>query len=113
MQNVVLLGCGWLGLELATMLVSEGYSVRGSARSEHGMQRMQDAGVSGFVYEIGQALPPGLLTQADVVICAFPLSKSLTNHELEAFAQALHSSVSHHTQLIFTSSTSVYADLLR
>lgn len=110
MQNVALLGCGWLGLELATVLVSEGYSVRGSARSERSMQRMQDAGISGFVYEIGQALPLGLVTQADAVICAFPLPKSLTNSELEAFAQALRNSVSPHTQLIFTSSTSVYAD---
>lgn len=110
MQNVSILGCGWLGLELAKTIALEGYSVMGSSRSTQGIQHLLDVGIPAYVYEIGQQLPPELLAQTDAVIMAFPLPKTLTLSDFERFSQQLYNTVPERCRVIFTSSTSVYTN---
>jgi Trk K+ transport system NAD-binding subunit len=47
--RVLIVGCGCRGLALAGELMEAGHIVRGTSRSEHGIARIQEAGVQGVV----------------------------------------------------------------
>lgn len=47
-QNISILGCGWLGLELARELVQWGYFVKGSTRSLQKLQIIQQIGAKPY-----------------------------------------------------------------
>jgi Trk K+ transport system NAD-binding subunit len=47
--RILIVGCGCRGLALAGELIGGGHIVRGTSRSEHGVARIQEAGVEGVL----------------------------------------------------------------
>jgi hypothetical protein len=47
--RILIVGCGCRGLKLAGELIAGGHIVRGTSRSEHGVARIQEAGVEGVL----------------------------------------------------------------
>ena len=51
-KKIAILGCGWLGLPLATSLLSKGYEVKGSTTSESKLDVLKNAGISTFQIQL-------------------------------------------------------------
>ena len=51
-KKIAILGCGWLGLPLATSLLSKGYEVKGSTTSESKLDVLKNAGISPFQIQL-------------------------------------------------------------
>jgi len=102
--NISVLGCGWLGLPLATYLVDQGFTVKGSIRATEKKQLLQSKKIIPFLVDIDQ----GELIEADflvanVLIIAIPSKNSVGFQKL--ISQVEKSSIK---KVIFISSTSVY-----
>jgi nucleoside-diphosphate-sugar epimerase len=49
MKQISILGCGWLGLPLAKVLISNGFSVKGSTTSESKLSELKSLGINPFL----------------------------------------------------------------
>lgn len=49
MTQISILGCGWLGLNLAKKLIEKGHSVNGSTTSENKLSILENAGIKPFI----------------------------------------------------------------
>ncbi|CAM1367034.1 dTDP-glucose 4,6-dehydratase [Tenacibaculum litoreum] len=106
MKNVSILGCGWLGKELAVNFIEKGYEVKGSTTSEKKLQELQLAHISPFLVDISARKIQLEFLDADVLIIA------ITSKEVENFKWLIASiEKSNITKIIFISSTSVYPSL--
>ena len=53
-QEIIILGCGWLGMALAFEFINKGYNVKGSATSNNNFDKLKSKGVIPFIIEIKQ-----------------------------------------------------------
>ena len=103
-QKISILGCGWLGLALATDLVDKGYEVYGSTTSKNRIKELAQNGINPFVIDISSIdsdIQNFLIT--DVLIISITSksiddTKTLINYIEESKIK----------KVIFISSTSVY-----
>jgi nucleoside-diphosphate-sugar epimerase len=122
MKNKIgsILGCGWLGLPLATRLVSEGFEVAGSKTSSSDFENLRFFGINPFVIELTEEKSVGNFKQflkdaSFLVIDIPPKLRNVSNEETNSFVTKIknclpfieNSSVS---RVVFISSTSVYGD---
>jgi len=109
MKNILIVGCGYTGIPLASRLQEAGYRVTGTARSEHRIDAMHDIGigvVSGGLDEertlkLLRALEPAL------VVYFVPPQKSGPD-PLAGVLETFRSSALE--AFIYASATSVYGD---
>ncbi|MBU7570647.1 MAG: SDR family NAD(P)-dependent oxidoreductase, partial [Flavobacterium sp.] len=52
MQQISILGCGWLGLPLAKALLEKGFSVNGSTTSENKLNTLENSGIKPFLIAV-------------------------------------------------------------
>ncbi len=118
MKNTVsILGCGWLGLALGQLLLSRGYKVFGSTRTDAGLQRLNELGIEGFKLDLTPELTgqdPGRFFQCDTLVVSLPpnICDGLTaffDAQIQSLLEALNRSPVQQT--LFISSTSVYPAL--
>lgn len=103
MKKVAVIGCGWLGFPLALELKSKGYEVAGYARRPE-VQALLDAN------QIAVLPLPTSLDKIEVAISTLPPPKSELDEMIHIqIAQAAHEHQI--SQLIYTSSISVYPDI--
>ena len=62
MNNIGILGCGWLGLSLAINLKNKQYSVCGSRTSSKGVIEVEKKGIKGFKVILNDNKSEGLKT---------------------------------------------------
>ena len=48
-KTVSILGCGWLGLPLAKLLIAKGFNVKGSTTSEHKLHTLAQYGIASIL----------------------------------------------------------------
>ncbi|RYE24983.1 MAG: SDR family NAD(P)-dependent oxidoreductase, partial [Sphingobacteriaceae bacterium] len=48
-KKISILGCGWLGLPLAKLLVAKGWQVKGSTTTFEKLNLLQEAGIEPFL----------------------------------------------------------------
>lgn len=115
--QVSILGCGWLGLPLGQALAGAGYRVRGSSPSPENLSKLEAAGVAPYRLELTPTLAgdPADFFDCQVLIITLPPKRRsddvLTRYPAEVEQVLQHAPKSCH--IIFTSSTSVYANLNR
>jgi nucleoside-diphosphate-sugar epimerase len=103
MKKVAVIGCGWLGLPLALELKSKGYEVFGYARREEIQEILE-------THQISVLDSPGQLLNIDVAISTLTPPKSEEDQTLHL--QIAQAAREHQlSQLIYTSSISVYPDI--
>lgn len=118
--DISVMGCGWLGLPLAELLIRTGLRVNGSTTSEQKLDILLQSGINPFLInlsdpELKQKTLENFL-QADVLVLNIP--PKLRSDGGESYLQQmavlrkalLQSPVS---RVLFVSSTSVYLDLNR
>ncbi len=102
-QKISILGCGWLGLPLATHLLDKKYTVKGSTTSDDKKDHLRSNYIEPFLIDIDSLKIDLEFLNADVLIIA------ITSKNNESF-QNLVSVIEKSTikKVIFISSTSVY-----
>jgi len=117
MPEISILGCGWLGLPLAKVLIEKGFSVKGSTTSESKLSILENAEIKPFLISVGtQEISGdlnGFLENSEILIIDIP--PKLKNDPSENFALKIQKLIgkieeSSIKKVVFISSTSVYND---
>ena len=115
MENIAILGCGWLGMPLAAEMSRIGYSVTGSTTSIEKFPKIKSIGVIPFIIELGQSTVlgdiNGFLANANTLIINVPPKRKTDSeftHKLNALIPFIEKSTVE--KVLFVSSTSVYGD---
>lgn len=116
-MRVAILGCGYLGLETGRQLNAAGYDVLGVRRSETGLARIRESGLTAVAADLTD--PGSLADIPDVsalVVSPTPDARS-PDAARETYITGLESVIGHFggretapDRLIYTSSTGVYGD---
>lgn len=116
-MKISILGCGWLGKELAKKLIEENHAVRGSVTSLEKMHELRSAGIIPYqikLYKKGvQGDIRSFLSGCEVLIVSIP--PGLRSDPKTDFIGKVRNLISHiektpPKKIIYTSSTSVYPD---
>jgi len=124
MQQISILGCGWLGLPLGKSLLKKGYLISGSTTSENKIPMLHNAGITPFLICLSEDKLEGemdsFLKNSEILIIDIPpklrgnaldtspaLSKTFVKKIQNLIPFIENSSLK---KVLFVSSTSVYAD---
>jgi nucleoside-diphosphate-sugar epimerase len=117
MKKICILGCGWLGLPLAKVLLEKGYLINGSTTTIEKIPTLKDAGIHPFHIELHEESIDGdfhsFLHNSELLVIDIP--PKLRGNSTENFVKKIHNLIpfiekSTVTKVLFVSSTSVYAD---
>ncbi|GAA4303464.1 NAD(P)-binding domain-containing protein [Aestuariibaculum suncheonense] len=104
-QSISILGCGWLGLALASDLTAKGYEVYGSTTSVSKIEHLEEKGIKSFLIDISK---PDLDIIRDF-LSSKVLVIAITSKSIDDIKNLIkHIEVSEVQNVIFISSTSVY-----
>lgn len=116
-RNISILGCGWLGFPLAKLLVSKGYTVKGSTTTNNKIKSFTEAKIVPYLVQFNNEIPPKNLSeflQTEVLVIAIPPGRKNQdkNNNFKNMATLVSRALpdSPIKQLVFVSSTSVYGD---
>lgn len=116
-ERVVILGCGYIGIELGRQLTDAGYDVVGVRRSESGCQSIADAGFEPYQADLTDADDRAGLPAADWLVFAASSGGRNAEAAREIYVDALQAVIDSYGQrestpdrLVYTSSTGVYGD---
>ncbi len=114
-MKISILGCGWLGLPLATFLVTRGYTVKGSTTSESKLKIIADKGVQPFLIDLKWIIHQEKSIETiqdffdtDLLYINIPPSQNLEDYTKGIDFLAKQCERYGIQQVIFVSSTSVY-----
>lgn len=117
MTKISILGCGWLGFPLAKALTEHGFSVNGSTTSTEKIERLENAGITPYLIEIGENGINGnvdeFLKESSILIINIP--PKLRGNSTENFVSKIKNILpiienSGIKKVLFVSSTSVFSD---
>lgn len=117
MQQISILGCGWLGLPLAKALLKNDFAVNGSTTSVDKIALLKNSGINPFLISLkaeeAQGNIIGFLQDSKVLIIDIP--PKLRGIEKESFIAKIENLIpfiekSSVENVLFISSTSVYSD---
>jgi nucleoside-diphosphate-sugar epimerase len=102
-QKISILGCGWLGLPLATYLLDKKYIVKGSTTSSDKIAHLRSNNIEPFLIDIDSLHIDSEFFNSDILIIA------ITSKNVESFQKVVSEiEKSSIKKVIFISSTSVY-----
>ncbi len=118
-KSISILGCGWLGLELANSFIIDGWHVKGSTTSVEKISQLENYGVEAYLVQFSTNNNPELneFLDSDVLIIAIPPGRKSPDGQksyqnmLKILTDRLPASKI--SKVILVSSTSVYGDLNR
>lgn len=113
-KRISILGCGWLGLALAELLIKKGYSVKGSVTEQAHVKELQNRGIDAFKIAFMPTLNADAdlsFFECDVLISCIPPKRQADiaiyyRNQINALIEAVN--VGGVTNIIYISSTSVY-----
>lgn len=117
MNNISILGCGWLGFPLAKALLETGFELNGSTTSIDKVSKLEKAGINPFIIALETDAVHGpienFLRDSSILIIDIPPKLRGTNKEnfvskIEALIPFIEKSTVEN--VLFISSTSVYGD---
>jgi nucleoside-diphosphate-sugar epimerase len=117
MTKISILGCGWLGLPLAKVLIENGFSIKGSTTSLEKVAILRESLIGPFVISLSATDIEGnvssFLENSEVLLIDIP--PKLRGNNKENFVGKIYTLIpfiekSSIKKVIFVSSTSVYAD---
>jgi len=114
-MQISVLGCGWLGLPLAKMLIAQGYAVKGSTTSPDKVSVLTGAGITPYIIDLNsphaESVTP-FLQGSDILIINIPPGRKTATVPYPEKMQFLlpHIIRANIKKVLFVSSTSVYAD---
>ncbi len=113
-MKISILGCGWVGLALSRALSARGHTLRGSSTRAEKLSELADAGIVPYRLELTPTLTgdPGDFFDADALVVTLPPKRRSEDVRTRYPAQIgeLLRYTPKGTRVLFTGSTSVYAD---
>ncbi len=117
MARTVVLGCGYVGLELGRRLAADGDEVVGVRRSDEGLDAVREAGLDPVRADVTDANSLTAVPDADRVVFAASSGGRDAAAAREVYVEGLRTAVdefaareSPPNRLVYTSSTGVYGD---
>mgnify|MGYP006271898923 CR=1 FL=1 len=117
MAHAVVLGCGYVGLELGRQLVDEGHDVTGVRRSDDGLAAVESAGLTPARADVTDPDSLAALPDADWVVFAASSGGRGADAARRVYVEGLRNAVDEYgsrasppDRLVYTSSTGVYGD---
>jgi nucleoside-diphosphate-sugar epimerase len=112
-MNVLLVGCGWLGREVAARLVARGDRVTGVTRTEASAQSLREVGIDATAIDLAAAGAVGRLgARPDAIVAMQSASgrdeTAYTRAYLDATQTILESGAAEGVPLVYVSSTGVF-----
>lgn len=116
-KNISIIGCGWLGLPLAKVLIDEGYTIKGSTTSIDKLDALKALGIDAFYVELTAEGVQGdietCLSNSEILVINMP--PGLRKYPESNFVKRIrylinHIEISTIKKVLFVSSTSVYSD---
>ena len=114
-NKIGIIGCGWLGLPLAKLLLKKKYSIKGSTTSKEKLQILQNHKINPYLIEIKENEIKGdvdsFMLGLDILIINIPPKmKSNPNSKYSKKVESLNSFIKSKSinKILFISSTSVY-----
>jgi len=108
--KISIIGCGWLGAELALKLKRTDAYVVGTTTSESKKDDLENQGIEMHLYDhMKNDQFTFDLSDMDVVIYSIPPSREEPNSYLNSI-KCMYDSIGHNTKVIFLSSIGVYPD---
>ncbi len=114
MKTISILGCGWLGLPLASFLISKGYKVKGSTRTQSELEVLRTDGIAAYLVDLDPQVRGPYVDEffnSDILIINFPPARRddiVEYHQKQITSLITH--VDNVEKVLFVSSTSVYPD---
>jgi nucleoside-diphosphate-sugar epimerase len=115
--RVAVLGCGYVGLELARQLVDRGREVVGVRRSPDGLARVREAGAEPVGADVTDAGSLAAVPDVDAVVFAASSGGRDADAAREVYVDGLRTAIDHFCsrpdppeRVVYTSSTGVYGD---
>lgn len=116
-EHVVILGCGYIGIELGRQLTAAGHEVVGVRRSEEGCAAIEDAGFAAHQADLTEPDDRAGLPDADWLVFAASSGGRNAEAAREIYVDALDGIIEEYGErastpdrLVYTSSTGVYGD---
>ena len=116
-MRVVILGCGYIGIELGRQLTAAGHEVIGVRRSDSGCQAIEDAGFRSHQADLTESDDVADLPDADWVVFAASSGGRGADAAREIYVDALGDAIESYgrresppDRVVYTSSTGVYGD---
>ncbi|MBC7914030.1 MAG: SDR family NAD(P)-dependent oxidoreductase [Pyrinomonadaceae bacterium] len=115
-SRISILGCGWLGLELAKTFIKNGFEVKGSATSQEKLPVLRGEGIDSYLVHFAEDEIPHLqdFLDSDILIIAIPPGRKNpdgnSNYRMMADILTRKLPKSKINRVILISSTSVYGD---
>lgn len=108
MKNVSILGCGWLGLELGSLLSQRNFRVKGSVTKVSKTDMLNSAGIIPYVFNWADNNIPSVFFECNVMIVTIP--PSVSNYKTN-FVNFIRLMERHKVEnVLYISATSVYPD---
>ena len=115
MKNLLILGCGWVGEELAHQLKRKGWNVWVTTTTEEKYHRLKNDGIFAYIHNFDRDLDVDLPIDVsfDAVVNSIPATQRNSEGEIEhRFSYVFRTLCSiNYKQHIFLSSVGVYPDL--
>jgi len=115
--KVVILGCGYVGLELGRQLRDAGHEAVGVRRSREGVDAVEDAGVEAVRADVTDPDALAGVPDADALVFAASTGGRGADAARETYVEGLRTVIDHFAarddppdRLVYTSSTGVYGD---
>lgn len=106
MNVISILGCGWLGMPLASSFIEAGYQVKGSTTKTAKLEDLEALGIDSYLVTIEDFEEFDSFLSSDILVIA------ITSKDLDAFERLIRQiEASSIQKVIFISSTSVYPTL--
>lgn len=116
-MRIIILGCGYVGIELGRQLAAAGHSVIGVRRSADGLDAVRDAGLDAVQADVTEPTSLESIPDGDAIVYAVSSGGRGAANARDAYVEGLRTTVSHFgdrsdppDRLIYTSSTGVYGD---
>ncbi|MFC6826394.1 SDR family oxidoreductase [Halopelagius fulvigenes] len=117
MARAVVLGCGYVGLELGRQLAADGHEVTGVRRSDSGLSAVEDAGLDARRADVTDPESLADLPDAEWVVFAASSGGRGADAARRVFVEGLENAIAEYgsresppDRLVYTSSTGVYGD---
>jgi nucleoside-diphosphate-sugar epimerase len=117
-DTISILGCGWLGLPLGEVLAEKGYKVKGSTTTESKLENIRAKGIEPYLITVAEELEGEKARKffdSQLLVLALPPAGRKdpdveNNYPRKVQAILNHAQAGNIRQLLFISTTGVYAD---
>jgi nucleoside-diphosphate-sugar epimerase len=111
LRHISILGCGWLGMNLATHLINNGHKVAGSTTSKSKLEKLLHLQIEAFQMQLPQQVAVAFFQKAEYLIIDIPPQTSAKGPDYhKTCIEAMLPYIKDHQKVIYVSATSVYPD---